>query len=146
MNNENDAVFVLYCPGCRETSSLPKASVGDSVACPSCGLSINIDGPEKPKGPEDQTFLERAYADQQEASRIFQQTQGLLRVEFRVFRLAMFANWETLFEEVRDFANELAPDALISISHSAGSEYGSNAATVWYWRKEPIHEENKLPD
>ena len=122
MHNANDETVEVYCPGCREACTLPKTSVGDFAACPSCGLSIAIDWPAEPK---QQSTLERAYSDQLEATRVFQQTQGLRRIAFRVFRLKMFSDWETLFNEATDFANKLAPEALINISHSGGEGVGA---------------------
>lgn len=85
-----------------------------------------------------QTQARRAHANQQEASRIFRETPGILRVKFRVFRLGLFSDWETLFNQATDFANKLAPESLINISHSGGEGHSSHAVTVWYWQKEPI--------
>ena len=53
-----------------------------------------------------------------------------MRAEFRVFR-ATFASWATLFGEAAQFATQIGPERLISISHSADGADG--IVTVWYW-------------
>ena len=53
-----------------------------------------------------------------------------MRVRFRVFR-SVFQSWESLFQEVADFATEVGPERLISISHSEDKSDG--VVTVWYW-------------
>lgn len=41
-----------------------------------------------------------------------------------------FKSWEALFEEAYDFATQLAPEQIISISHSCDS--GTGVVAVWY--------------
>lgn len=53
-----------------------------------------------------------------------------MRVRFRVFR-SILKSWESMFQEVADFATEVGPERLISISHS--EDHGDGVVTVWYW-------------
>ena len=53
-----------------------------------------------------------------------------MRVLTRVFR-GTFKRWATLFEEACEFATQVGPERLISISHSADNADG--VVTVWYW-------------
>jgi hypothetical protein len=57
-----------------------------------------------------------------------------MRVRFRVFRSG-FSSWESLFQESADFASTIAPDHLISISHSEDQNEG--VICVWFWEDEP---------
>ena len=82
----------------------------------------------------------KAAEKQLQMRREFQESKGLMRVKFRVFRLDTFGNWESLFEEAASFANELSPEALINISHSAGDAIGSHAVTVWFWSKQIVED------
>jgi hypothetical protein len=43
----------------------------------------------------------------------------------------VLTSWEALFEEASEFATEIGPDRLISISHSEDKSDG--VVTVWYW-------------
>ncbi len=52
------------------------------------------------------------------------------KVEFRMFRGVM-ASWATLFEEAAEFAAQVGPERLISISHSEDQNEG--VVVVWYW-------------
>ena len=54
-----------------------------------------------------------------------------MKVTFKMFR-GSFKSWAALFREASDFASTLAPDKLISISHSASGTDG--IVTVWYKR------------
>ncbi len=42
--------------------------------------------------------------------------------------------WGQLFEEAAEFASEIGPERLISISHSADQSRG--VVAVWYWDEE----------
>ena len=53
-----------------------------------------------------------------------------MRVEYRMFRSSM-SSWDTLFAQVAEFATQVGPDRLISISHSEDKDDG--VVTVWYW-------------
>jgi hypothetical protein len=53
-----------------------------------------------------------------------------MQVRFEVFR-GTFATWNTLFEQAAEFASQVGPEWLISISHSA--DRGEGVVTVWYW-------------
>lgn len=53
-----------------------------------------------------------------------------MQVRFRVFR-SVFQSWESLFQEVADFATKVGPERLITISHSEDKSDG--VVTVWYW-------------
>ncbi len=52
------------------------------------------------------------------------------RLAYRVFR-GTFTSWEELFKEAAQFATEVGPERLVSISHSADS--GDGVVTVWFW-------------
>ena len=54
----------------------------------------------------------------------------MMRVDFRVFESSL-KSWETLFQEAAEWASQLAPEQLISISHSCDSSEG--VVTVWFW-------------
>ena len=43
----------------------------------------------------------------------------------------MLTTWQSLFREAADFATEVGPDRVISISHSEDKADG--VVTVWYW-------------
>jgi hypothetical protein len=53
-----------------------------------------------------------------------------MRVDYRLFR-GSWTTWDALFTEAADFATELGPARLISISHSEDRTDG--VVTVWYW-------------
>jgi len=53
-----------------------------------------------------------------------------MRVLFKNFR-ATFKSWEALFQEATDFASEVGPENVISISHSQNASEG--IVVVWYW-------------
>jgi hypothetical protein len=52
------------------------------------------------------------------------------KVSYRVFR-ATFTSWTSLCDEAANFASTIAPDDLISISHSCDNRDG--VVIVWYW-------------
>ena len=52
------------------------------------------------------------------------------RLEYRVFR-GMWTSWEELFRQAAEFANELGPERVVSISHSEDNDDG--VVAVWYW-------------
>jgi hypothetical protein len=52
------------------------------------------------------------------------------RLTFRMFR-GTWAPWERLFEEAANFANEIGPERVVSISHSEDKDDG--VVAVWYW-------------
>lgn len=54
-------------------------------------------------------------------------------VRFEIFRGVM-APWPELFEKASEFATELGPGRLISISHSEDDNDGVIA--VWYWEED----------
>jgi hypothetical protein len=67
------------------------------------------------------------------APRVYSETarvQALHRVTFKIFR-SSFITWEELFGQAAEFANEIGPERVISISHS--SDDGNGVVTVWYW-------------
>nr|PZN71603.1 MAG: hypothetical protein DIU57_21075 [Pseudomonadota bacterium] len=53
-----------------------------------------------------------------------------MHVAYRVFR-SSFTSWEGLFAEAAEFATQLGPGRVISISHSEDKNDG--VVTVWYW-------------
>jgi hypothetical protein len=54
-------------------------------------------------------------------------------VRYEIFRGVM-ASWPDLFAKASEFATELGPGRLISISHSEDQNDGVIA--VWYWEKD----------
>lgn len=50
-------------------------------------------------------------------------------VEFMVFR-SSYISWEELFRQAADFATQIGPERVISISHSA--DRGDGVVTVWF--------------
>jgi hypothetical protein len=64
------------------------------------------------------------------ARRTTQTESAAMQVRFRVFR-SVFQSWESLFQEVADFATKVGPERLITISHSEDKSDG--VVTVWYW-------------
>ncbi len=55
-----------------------------------------------------------------------------MEVKYKTFR-GVFASWNSLFCQASEFATEVGPERLISISHSADNRDG--IVTVWYWSK-----------
>jgi hypothetical protein len=53
-----------------------------------------------------------------------------MQVRFKVFR-GMLTTWQALMQEAADFATDVGPDNLISISQSEDRSDG--VITVWYW-------------
>ena len=52
------------------------------------------------------------------------------RMAYRTFR-GILATWEELFAEAAQFATEIGPERVVSISHSEDQSDG--VVTVWYW-------------
>jgi hypothetical protein len=53
-----------------------------------------------------------------------------MRVRFEIFRGTLLS-WDSLFQQVADFASSVGKENLISISHSEDANEG--VVTVWYW-------------
>jgi hypothetical protein len=51
--------------------------------------------------------------------------------DFKMFRTTL-SPWETLFQQAAEFATQLGPGRVISISHS--EDDNEAVVTVWYWR------------
>ena len=51
------------------------------------------------------------------------------RVAHRIFR-GTFISWEELFDQAAAFANEIGPERLVNVSHSA--DRGDGVVVVWY--------------
>ena len=51
------------------------------------------------------------------------------KAPFKEFR-GVLKQWNTLLQQTADFAGTIAPDMVISISHSSGRIFG--VVTVWY--------------
>ena len=51
------------------------------------------------------------------------------RLTYRIFR-GTLATWNQLFTEAAAFANEVGPDRIVNISHSA--DRGDGVVVVWY--------------
>ncbi len=58
-----------------------------------------------------------------------------MRVAYQKFK-SSFLTWQGLFDQAAEFASQIAPDRLISISHSADN--GVGVVAVWYWQEEGI--------
>lgn len=52
------------------------------------------------------------------------------RLQFRIFR-GTWASWDELFNQAAEFANDLGPEKVVSISHSEDKDDG--VVAVWYW-------------
>ena len=52
------------------------------------------------------------------------------RLAFEIFRSG-WISWEKLLKQAADFANELGPERVVSISHSDNRNEG--VVVVWYW-------------
>ncbi len=59
-----------------------------------------------------------------------------IQVHYRAFR-EQPVNWEALFEKSAKFASTIAPERLISISHSSNGTEG--IVSVWFWDDEAPH-------
>lgn len=55
------------------------------------------------------------------------------RLEYQIFR-GVLSTWDDLFRQAADFANELGPERVVSISHSEDRNDG--VVAVWYWEDE----------
>ena len=55
------------------------------------------------------------------------------RLAFEIFRSG-WISWEKLLKQAADFANELGPERVVSISHSDKQSEG--VVVVWYWTVE----------
>lgn len=53
------------------------------------------------------------------------------QLSFREFRGVLKA-WATLFQQAAEFATELGPDRVVSISHSSDDFAG--VVVVWFWK------------
>ena len=53
-----------------------------------------------------------------------------MKVKFEIFS-SSFESWESLCQQVADFATQIGRENLISISHSEDNNDG--VITVWYW-------------
>lgn len=56
-----------------------------------------------------------------------------MSVKFKIFR-SSFKSWTKLCQQAAEFANSLASNELINISHSC-SAADEGVVTVWYWSK-----------
>ena len=127
-----------YCSECGVAISIWSTDIRNlaNSLCANC-LENAVHEEQQREAAEQQR---EAAEKQLQMRREFQESKGLMRVKFRVFRLDTFSNWESLFEEAASFANELSPEALINISHSAGDAIGSHAVTVWFWSKQIVED------
>ncbi|MEL7496968.1 MAG: hypothetical protein AAFN77_05120 [Planctomycetota bacterium] len=57
-----------------------------------------------------------------------------MMTQYRMFKSST-KTWQTLFNEASEFANQLGPGRLISISHSC--DQSSAVVVVWFWDKTP---------
>ena len=56
------------------------------------------------------------------------------KVRHRIFK-STFATWDTMCQEVEEFANTIPREDLINISHS---DHGHGVIIVWYWSTAPV--------
>ena len=92
------------CPRCQETSEDQFDSCW-RCSNPLSAAGIPSDSPDSPPPPKK-------------------------RVDFRIFR-GTFSTWNELCTEAAEFASTIAPQSLISISHSEDKDDG--VVTVWFW-------------
>lgn len=52
------------------------------------------------------------------------------KVEFKMFR-GTFTSWERLLNDAAQFATQLGPERIISISQS--EDHSDGLVVVWYW-------------
>lgn len=57
---------------------------------------------------------------------------GKCKMRFQHFRGTLIS-WDDLFQQAADFATEIGPERVVSISHSEDENCG--IVTVWYWEK-----------
>ena len=55
-----------------------------------------------------------------------------MRVAFEVYR-GTLASWQDLFQQAADFASQVGPEHVITISHSC--DHSEGVVTVWYWTR-----------
>ena len=58
-----------------------------------------------------------------------------MEAHFKIFR-GTFTSWQGLFEQAAEFATQLGPERVISISHSQDQQL-EGVVTVWYWGPTP---------
>lgn len=51
-------------------------------------------------------------------------------LHYRVFR-GVWSTWEELFRQASEFADDIGPEKVVSISHSEDKDDG--VVAVWYW-------------
>jgi hypothetical protein len=124
------------------------------VACPSCGAEVVPPPRGRRKCPECREWVSArpkepapaAEADGREAQeedlRLQVEDEVAQREEpappaarfaaYKLFR-SRLSPWELLFKQAADFATQLGPGRLISISHS--EDQGEALVAVWYWRE-----------
>ena len=112
----------------------------DSAACPYCTKVIEPRPRRKRKCPHCRepivvrqgallTAADAQAVDQKKpASQEEAEPPRLAR--YKVFRSAL-TTWESLFGEAAEFATQMGPERLITVSHSADN--GEGVVTVWYW-------------
>ena len=113
----SDAAATWVCPGCAE------------VVEESFDICWNCQGSKRGEKAADlpEEFEPPSVSDSADVG-----SQGVPRVAFRHFR-SRWESWEDLLGEAADFAGNVGPGRLISISHS--SDQGDGVVTVWYWEK-----------
>ena len=58
-----------------------------------------------------------------------------MQVNFKHFRSSM-SSWDKLFRQAAEFATQVGPQRVISISHSEDQNDG--VVTVWYWEQSAV--------
>lgn len=74
-----------------------------------------------------------AAARQAPAANVGETAAPKWRLACRVFR-GTWTTWDDLFSKASAFANELGPERVLSVSHSA--DHSDGVVTVWYWTLE----------
>jgi hypothetical protein len=52
-------------------------------------------------------------------------------MRYELFRAGSFTTWDELMQSVADYATELGPERVVSISQS--EDKGDAVVTIWYW-------------
>jgi hypothetical protein len=130
------APATIACPACgKDVTPLPRRR----RKCPNCGEWVPPRGEEPAPalavaaGAKDLSEEElRARVEEAVAERDGAAGPVARFADYKMFR-SRLSPWESLFQQAADFATQVGPGRLISISHS--QDDGEALVTVWYWRE-----------
>ena len=98
--------------------------------CPKCGEKIEEQFETCPRGATPPSEVASEARTTPESAPAGVPAPVKWRAKYRMFR-GTLATWDELFGEAGDFANEIGPERLITISHSEDRREG--VVAVWYW-------------